>query len=75
MDGYEGQRTFQQARWLLENPELRDQFAGGFAFEYSIELQNAIAEVPYPFKQLGGQTYGVGEFFGLVFQIEAFCPH
>lgn len=45
----------------MENPQLRDQFAGGFSFEYSMELQNAIAEVPYPFKQLGGQNYGVGK--------------
>lgn len=61
-DGYEGQRTFQQAKWLLENPRMRDQFAGGFAFEYSIEMQNAIAESPYPFKKMGGQNYGIGFF-------------
>jgi len=44
----------------LEEKEMRDQFAGGFAFEYSIEAQ--IAQVPFPFQKLGGQNYGVGHF-------------
>ncbi|CAB9522078.1 3-beta-glucanosyltransferase [Seminavis robusta] len=57
---YKGQRTFDQARWLLEEKELRDQFAGGFAFEYSIEMQNAIGDSPYPFAQWGAQNYGIG---------------
>ncbi|CAB9528183.1 1,3-beta-glucanosyltransferase gel2 [Seminavis robusta] len=57
---YKGQRTVDQARWLLEEKELRDQFAGGFAFEYSIEMQNAIGDSPYPFAQWGAQNYGIG---------------
>lgn len=62
MEGFEGQRSFNQAKWLLEEKELRDQFAGGFAFEYSIEMQNAAFESPFPFQKLGGQNYGVGHF-------------
>ena len=60
INGYEGQRNFQQANWLLTEKSLRDQFSGGFAFEYSLESANA--QIPYPFKTFGKQNYGVGYF-------------
>jgi hypothetical protein len=59
---YEGQRDFKQTDWLISEPKLRDQFAGGFVFEYSTELRNAIGDSPYPFSSFGGQNYGVGYF-------------
>lgn len=40
IDGYKGQRNFNQAKWL-GLPEVQDGFAGGLAFEYSIEAANA----------------------------------
>ncbi len=40
IDGYEGQRNFNQAKWL-GLPSVQDDFAGGLAFEYSIEKANA----------------------------------
>lgn len=61
-DGYEGQRNFLQAKWMLEEPFMRDIFSGGFAFEYSIEMAYAKSDSPYPFTHLGGQNYGVGHF-------------
>jgi 1,3-beta-glucanosyltransferase GAS5 len=62
VDGYEGQRSFLEARFLLERPELRDVFSGGFAFEYSTEAENAKAQSPFPFKKFGKQNYGLGYF-------------
>jgi len=62
IDNYPGQRNFLQARWLLTQPTLREQFAGGFAFEYSIEKENAQSASPYPFHTFGLQNYGIGYF-------------
>ncbi len=40
IEGYQGQRNFNQAKWLgLKS--VQNDFAGGFAFEYSIEAANA----------------------------------
>lgn len=61
-DGYEAQRSFLQAKWLLTEKSVRDQFAGGFVFEYSTEMENAKSESPFPFRQFGHQNYGVGYF-------------
>lgn len=60
VDGYAGQRNFLQAKWMLEEPQLHNIFAGGFAFEYSIEAANAGSESPYPFTSYGNQNYGIG---------------
>lgn len=60
IDGYEGQRSFNQAKWL-GLPEVQNNFAGGFAFEYSIE--SSIARTPFPFKEFGEQNYGIGYFY------------
>jgi len=57
IDGYQGQRNFNQAKWLGMK-SVQDEFAGGFAFEYSIEKSNA--RTPFPFKEFGEQNYGVG---------------
>jgi hypothetical protein len=38
--GYQGQRNFNQAKWL-GNPSIQNDFAGGMTFEYSIEAANA----------------------------------
>eukprot|EP00934_Nitzschia_sp_Nitz4_P007761 Nitzschia sp. Nitz4//scaffold349_size16934//11381//13073//NITZ4_008849-RA/size16934-snap-gene-0.4-mRNA-1//-1//CDS//3329548710//7751//frame0 len=62
VDSYEGQRTFYQAKWILREPDLHDLFAGGFAFEYSMEYANAANESPYPFTKFGKQDYGIGFF-------------
>jgi len=62
IDGYQGQRTFMQAKWMMNQPELRSLFAGAFGFEYSIEKANAAQESPYPFKCFGKQNYGIGFF-------------
>ena len=62
IDGYEGQRDFKQTEWLMTEPDLRAQFSGGFVFEYSTELQNAIGTSAYPFTSFGAQNYGVGFF-------------
>jgi len=61
-DGYPSQRDFREAKWILEEPIMREPFNGGFAFEYSIEMENAKSESPYPFDQFGLQNYGVGWF-------------
>jgi len=60
VDGYQGQRSFHQAEWL-GLPGIQNEFAGGFAFEYSIESENA--RTPFPFKEFGQQNYGVGYFY------------
>lgn len=62
IDGYEGQRNFLQAKWMLEEPKLRNLFSGGFAFEYSIEAANAAPASPFPFIKFGKQNYGIGKF-------------
>ena len=41
---------------------MREVFSGGFAFEYSIEMEYAKSGSPYPFEHLGGQNYGIGHF-------------
>ena len=52
IDGYEGQRSFNQAKWLgLE--AVQNDFAGGLAFEYSIERANAQT----PFVSTGRAEY------------------
>ena len=61
-DGYPSQRDFREAKWILEEPIMREPFNGGFAFEYSIEMENAKSESPYPFDKFGLQNYGVGWF-------------
>lgn len=61
VDGYEGTRSFFQAKWLGAEPSVREQFQGGFAFEYSMEKN--IANTLYPFKEWGGQNYGIGYFY------------
>lgn len=60
IDEHEGQRNFLEARFLLEQPALRDTFAGGLVFEYSMEYENAKGESPFPFKRFGKQNYGLG---------------
>jgi 1,3-beta-glucanosyltransferase GAS5 len=62
ISGFENQRNFLSAKWLLEEPTLRDQFSGGVVFEYSIEMENAKTESPYPFHKFGHQNYGVGYY-------------
>lgn len=62
INGYPAQRNFLQAKWLLEERTSRDYFNGGFAFEYSIEMENAKSTSPFPFTTFGPQNYGVGYF-------------
>lgn len=61
VDKVEGQRNFYQAQWMLDQESMRDTFAGGFAFEYSIEKANAGGESPYPFNKFGKQNYGASK--------------
>lgn len=63
VDGYEGQRNFLQAKWLLDQGStLRQRFNGGVAFEYSMEYINAHQDSHYPFQTFGKQNYGIGYF-------------
>lgn len=57
--GYQAQRTFDDSEWMFE-PGMNDTLAGGFVFEYSVELQNAI--VPFPFTNYSSGNYGIGYF-------------
>lgn len=60
---YEGQRTFLQAYWLVNEPNVLEVLAGGLAFEYSIEMENAKTSASfYPFYKFGYQNYGIGYF-------------
>ena len=56
IDGFPGQRNFNQAFWLTQEHSLRSVFAGGFAFEYSMEKGNGAD----PFSADGKQNYGIG---------------
>ncbi|KAG6594196.1 putative glycoside hydrolase [Phytophthora cinnamomi] len=61
---YEAQRTWLQTGWLYSS-DFRKVFSGGFAFEYSTELQNSAFSTPasvYPFTSYGPQNYGLGYF-------------
>ena len=58
VDGYEGTRTWLQAKWLQEGGT--GSFSGGFAFEYSIEQRNALYD--YPHQAYDPGAYGVGYF-------------
>jgi len=60
-DGYEAQRNFLQVDALFSE-EYRQQFAGGFVFEYSTEKTFAQDTSPYPFDTFGPQNSGVGYF-------------
>ena len=59
IDGYDAQRTFEQAKWLYES-DFQNVFAGGFVFEYSTELVNSKSTSPFPFTAYGPQNFGVG---------------
>lgn len=56
VDGYDGTRTWLQAKWLQEG--RFDSFSGGFAFEYSVEQRNALYD--YPHQAYDPGAYGVG---------------
>ncbi|ETW08299.1 hypothetical protein H310_00917 [Aphanomyces invadans] len=61
--GIEQQRTFYDAKWMNEEPEMTDLIVGGIAFEYSVEKDNLIdktATPPFAGKDAG--RYGVGYF-------------
>jgi len=55
VDEYQNQRSFNQAKWL-GLPQVENDFAGGFAFEYSLE--SASARTKFPFKEAGPASYG-----------------
>ncbi|GLD95307.1 hypothetical protein PINS_up003951 [Pythium insidiosum] len=61
IDGYDAQRNWVQAAWL-HSKELREQFNGGFVFEYSTENANSKADSPWPFTKYGAQNYGLGYY-------------
>ncbi|KAE9303224.1 hypothetical protein PF008_g22281 [Phytophthora fragariae] len=64
VNAYEAQRTWLQTGWLYSS-DFREVFSGGFAFEYSTELQNSAYSTPpsaYPFTSFGPQNYGLGYF-------------
>ena len=70
IDGYQAQRNFLQAKWLITEDTMRDQFVGGFAFEYSMEAANAGG---YPFKVYAGANWGIGKFLYDSACCEIFC--
>ncbi|OQR92917.1 glycoside hydrolase [Achlya hypogyna] len=61
VDGYQAQRTWLDAGWLLSDT-FSSVFAGGLAFEFSTENANSAADSPYPFTKFGTQNYGLGYF-------------
>ncbi|GLD95309.1 hypothetical protein PINS_up003953 [Pythium insidiosum] len=61
VDDYKAQRTWLQAGWL-HSKEFREQFSGGFVFEYSTELANSQPQSLYPFTDFGPQNYGLGYY-------------
>ncbi|KAJ0412794.1 hypothetical protein ATCC90586_002424 [Pythium insidiosum] len=61
IDGYDAQRNWVQAAWL-HSKALREQFNGGFVFEYSTENANSKADSPWPFTKYGAQNYGLGYY-------------
>jgi len=60
IDGYQAQRNFYQAAWMFESG-MKDAIAGGFAFEYSVEVQNA-DWAQYPFKTYSPGNFGIGYY-------------
>ncbi|DBA00066.1 TPA: hypothetical protein N0F65_003732 [Lagenidium giganteum] len=60
MDGYENQRTFYDAKWMNEEPEMMDQIVGGNVFEFVTEIPNTVAKALTKEKDNG--RYGVGYF-------------
>jgi 1,3-beta-glucanosyltransferase GAS5 len=46
----------------LYSKRFREQFAGGFVFEYSTEKKLAQETSPYPFNTFGPDNFGVGYF-------------
>jgi 1,3-beta-glucanosyltransferase GAS5 len=60
-DGFAAQRTWLDIDALFSS-DYREEFAGGFVFEYSTEKVNAEADSPYPFNSYGPGNYGVGYF-------------
>ncbi|CAB9524601.1 glucanosyltransferase GAS5 [Seminavis robusta] len=61
VEGYETQRNFLQVE-ALYSKTYREEFAGGFVFEYSTEKSMAQDESPYPFDTFGPDNWGVGHF-------------
>lgn len=59
VDGYAGQRTFHDAKWM-NMVDYSEYFAGGFEFEYSTENANSQSTSAYPFTSWGPQNYGLG---------------
>lgn len=58
-DGYAGQRTFHDAKWM-NTASYSEYFAGGFEFEYSTENANSQSTSAFPFTSWGPQNYGLG---------------
>ncbi|GLD99276.1 hypothetical protein PINS_up007994 [Pythium insidiosum] len=50
VDGYEGQRTFHDAKWMNDR-EYSDVFNGGMVFEYSTELANSQSTSAFPVQE------------------------
>ncbi|KAJ0410331.1 hypothetical protein P43SY_002663 [Pythium insidiosum] len=61
MGDYKAQRTWIQTTWL-HSKEFREEFNGGFIFEYSTELANSQPQSLYPFTDFGPQNYGLGYY-------------
>ncbi|KAJ0412795.1 hypothetical protein ATCC90586_002425 [Pythium insidiosum] len=61
MGDYKAQRTWIQTTWL-HSKEFREEFNGGFIFEYSTELANSQPQSLYPFTEFGPQNYGLGYY-------------
>lgn len=58
-DDYEAQRNFLQVD-ALYSKQYREEFAGGFVFEYSTE--RIYSDSPFPFTAYGQGNFGVGYF-------------
>ncbi|OQR98217.1 1,3-beta-glucanosyltransferase [Achlya hypogyna] len=63
IDDIEQQRTFLDAKWMNEEPEMTEYVAGGNAFEYSVEKANLIDKTASPpFAKKDAGRYGIGYF-------------
>jgi len=60
IEGFENQRSFLDAKWMNEEPEMTAQVVGGCVFEFSTELANTVSKSLGPEKDPG--KYGVGYF-------------
>ncbi|CAI5726469.1 unnamed protein product [Peronospora destructor] len=61
IDGYENQRTFNDAKWMNEETEMTEEIVGGNVFEFTTEVANLVDSAALT-KVADEGKYGVGYF-------------